>query len=294
MSKSLTKAERNYSQIELEALSIIFGTRKFRHFLLGRKFVLRTDHRPLLTVFDPTKLTTPTRTSGRLARWALQLSQYDYEIQYRRSVEHGNADCLSRLPVGHEEDFEQTNEYEDQSERYIAAMESRFIKDAPILFDQLQRYTKQDRTLQQVMKFINDGWPSTVKTKALLDFVACQHQLSVCDGCILKHAEEPRIAVPKAIREQLLSELHKAHVGMERMKKLARRFIWWPGIDRDIESMARNCENCAVHADRPPEVPLHLWEFPECPWARIYIDFAGPICKKCGLLWSMSSQNGLR
>ena len=62
------------------------------------------------------------------------------------------------------------------------------------------------------MKFINDGWPSTVKTKALLDFVACQHQLSVCDGCILKHAEEPRIVVPKAIREQLLSELHKVHV----------------------------------------------------------------------------------
>ena len=178
-SKSLTKAERNYSQIELEALSIIFGTRKYRHFLLSRKFVLRTDHRPLLTVFDPTKLTTPTRTNGRLARWALQLSQYDYEIQYRRSVEHGNADCLSRLPVGHDEDFEQTNEYEDQSERYIAAMESQFIKDGPILFDQLQRYTKQDCTLQQVMKFINDGWPSTVKTKALLDFVACQHQLSV-------------------------------------------------------------------------------------------------------------------
>ena len=50
-SKSLTKAQRNYSQIELETLSIIFGTRKLRHFLLGRKFVFRTDHRPLLTVF---------------------------------------------------------------------------------------------------------------------------------------------------------------------------------------------------------------------------------------------------
>ena len=44
--------------------------------------------------------------------------------------------------------------------------------------------------------------------------------------------------------------------------------------------MAQNCENCAVHADRPPEVPLHPWEFPECPWARIHIDFAGPFCKK--------------
>ena len=63
------------------------------------------------------------------------------------------------------------------------------------------------------------------------------------------------------------------------MKKLARRFIWWPGIDRDVESMARNCENCAVHADRPPEVPLRPWQFPECPWARIRIDFAGPLQK---------------
>ena len=82
---------------------------------------------------------------------------------------------------------------------------------------------------------------------------------------------------------------------MERIKKLAQRFIWWPGIDRDIESMAQNCENCAVHADRPPEVPLHPREFSECPWARIYIDFAESFCKKkCCLLWSMSFQNGLR
>ena len=79
-----------------------------------------------------------------------------------------------------------------------------------------------------------------------------------------KTCRDPRIVVPKAITEQLLSELHKRHVGMERVKKLARRFIWWPGIDRDIKSMAQNCKHCAVHADRPPEVPLHPWEFPEC------------------------------
>ena len=80
----------------------------------------------------------------------------------------------------------------------------------------------------------------------------------------------------------------------ERMKKLVRRFLWWQGIDRDIESMARNCESCAVHADRPPEVPLHPWEFRECPWARIHTDCAGPFCKECGLLLSMHFQNGLR
>ena len=87
-SKSLTKAEVNYSQIEKQALSTINGIQKFRRYLLGRHFTLRTDHRPLVTIFKATRISVPTRTSSRLTRWALQLSQYKYDLEYQSSFSH--------------------------------------------------------------------------------------------------------------------------------------------------------------------------------------------------------------
>ena len=69
-SKTLTETQRNYSQIQKEALN------KFHQFLYGRKFILVTDHKPLLALFRPSKAL----AANRLARWALMLSQYDYSI----------------------------------------------------------------------------------------------------------------------------------------------------------------------------------------------------------------------
>ena len=71
-SKTLTKSELNYSQLEKEALSIIFGIRKFHKYLYGRKFVLLTDHKPILTILEPTT-GVPTLSAARLHRWALGL-----------------------------------------------------------------------------------------------------------------------------------------------------------------------------------------------------------------------------
>ena len=82
--KTLTETQRNYSQIQKEALAIVFALNKFHHFLYGRKFILVTDHKPLQTLFCPTKAT-PSLAANRLARWALMLSQYEYTIEYRKT-----------------------------------------------------------------------------------------------------------------------------------------------------------------------------------------------------------------
>ncbi|KAL5510825.1 hypothetical protein EMCRGX_G006431 [Ephydatia muelleri] len=98
-SKTLTTTQQGYSQIQKEALAIVFSLRKFHQFLYGRPFILITDHIPLLALFGPAKAT-PALAAYRLACWALMLGQYHYTIEYRKSAEHGNADALSRLPVG--------------------------------------------------------------------------------------------------------------------------------------------------------------------------------------------------
>ena len=281
-SKCLTTAEMNYSQVEEEGLSIVFGVQKFRHFLLGRKFVLRTDHRPLLTIFNATKVTPPTRTSSRLTRWALQLSQYDYQIEYKNSRDHGNADALSRLPIGTDVKFDESNKEEEEAEKYVAELEKQFIKDGPIYYHQLQKYTSSDSILRQVIHYIHNGWPSRIQDSEIRSFVTCKHELSVVEGCILKHNEGVRMVIPKAIRPQLLQQLHRAHVGTDRMKQLACRYIWWPNINADIDRITKCCEACTLYRNKPPVVPLHPWEFPHHPWARVHIDYAGPFF---GFMW---------
>ena len=91
----MTDCQRRCNQIHKEALAIIFGLKKFHQFLYGRRFTIVTDHKPLLALFGPTKAT-PAMAANRLARWALILSQYNYEIEFRKIAEHGNADALSR------------------------------------------------------------------------------------------------------------------------------------------------------------------------------------------------------
>ena len=76
----LTDAQRRYSQIQKEALAIVFALKKLHQYLYGRKFILVTDNKPLLALFGPTK-PTPALAANRLARWALTLSQYDYTIE---------------------------------------------------------------------------------------------------------------------------------------------------------------------------------------------------------------------
>ncbi|KAL7723905.1 hypothetical protein ACLKA6_014499 [Drosophila palustris] len=100
-SKTLDVHQVRYSQIEKEALSIIFGVKKFHQYLYGRKFILITDHKPLVTIFNPSNHL-PTMTSNRLQRWAIILMAYNFEI----TAAHGNADALSRLPISSDAKFD--------------------------------------------------------------------------------------------------------------------------------------------------------------------------------------------
>ena len=93
-SRSLAPAERNYSQIDKEALAIIFGVKKFHDYLFGRRFTILSDHKPLQHLFKETSAT-PSMASARIQRWSLILGAYDYEIAYKPGDKHANADVLS-------------------------------------------------------------------------------------------------------------------------------------------------------------------------------------------------------
>ena len=97
-SVTLTPAQKNYSQIDKEAFSIIFGLQKFHQFLAGREFTIISDHKPLLALFDPHRQTSP-HVSARLQRWKLLLASYKYKIVFRGTKSHLDADGMSRVPL---------------------------------------------------------------------------------------------------------------------------------------------------------------------------------------------------
>ena len=97
-SRTLTSSEKNYPQIEKEALALVYGVKKFHQFLYGRHFILVTDHKPLTAILGPKK-GLPTLAAARLQRWAMFLSAYQYDLEFRTTDKHCNADGFSRLPI---------------------------------------------------------------------------------------------------------------------------------------------------------------------------------------------------
>ena len=149
-SRTLTKSERNYAQLEKEAMSIIFGVKKFHKYIYGRKFSLLTDHKALTTIFGPWK-GVPTLAALRLQRWSLILMAYDYDITYRRSEEHSNADFLSRAP---------TNVATENLE--LDVIYFTYTNDLPITAKEIGSATMKDPVLSRVKDFVMHGWPGNV------------------------------------------------------------------------------------------------------------------------------------
>lgn len=283
-SKTLTDTQRRYSQIQREALAIVFGLTKFHQFLYGRRIIIVSDHKPLLAIFSPTR-GTPTLAANRLARWALQLSQYDYKIEYRKTADHGNADALSRLPSGHDSNFDGEEDSDDKE--LVCMIQTISSQINPLTPGLLAKETHKDSVLSQVMKFTHEGWPpkqhqgqfdqedetdgSTQPHYKVEDFRKIASSLSTLHGCLLNGS---RVVVPASLQKQVMDLIHLGHFGMQRMKQLARSAVYWPRIDEDLEKAVRTCSACQEHQSKPAKLPNHPWMLPEKPWSRIHIDHA--------------------
>ena len=86
------------------------------------------------------------------------------------------------------------------------------------------------------------------------------------------------------LRARLVEELHRDHPGVTRMKAVARSYLWWPGLDKELEECARSCLSCQAVKSAPAVAPLHPWLWPAKPWQRVHVDFAGPFLGKMFLI----------
>ncbi|XP_048244738.1 uncharacterized protein K02A2.6-like [Haliotis rufescens] len=271
-SRSLSQAEKNYSQLDREALAIIFGTKKFHQYIYGRSFALLSDHKPLESIFSRDKGISQ-MASSRIQRWTLTLSAYNYTIEYRKGTSLANADCMSRLPLPY---TPPNPPLPGDTILLLEAMDA-----SPVKSWQIKQWTDRDPTLSRVRNFLLSGWPSINLEESFTPFVKRKHELSVLDGCVLWGN---RIVVPPQGREIVVNMLHEAHPGISRMKSVARGFVWWPKMDDELELKVKTCSVCQQSRPVQAEASLHFWEWPEHPWSRLHLDYAGPFLGKMFLV----------
>ena len=268
-SRTLAPAERKYSQLDKEALAIVFGVDKFHQYLYGRHFTMLSDHKPLQYLFAVDR-PIPQMVSPRVQRWALTLNAFDYTISFRAGKLQGNRDALSRLPLQHSPEEVPT------PGDMILLLEALDLSEAPISAAAINKLTGKDPVLSRVRSVVQHGtWDSLCSDSVFQPYKLHRLELSVQDGCVLWGS---RVVVPQVAREAVIKILHEAHPGISRMKSLARGIVWWPGIDKDLEEKVAACEACQVNHKSP--TPLHPWEFPSLPWSRVHVDFAGPFLGK--------------
>ena len=245
VSRTLSTAEKHYSQLEKEALAIIFAVKKFHYYIYGRSFAIESDHRPLMFLFGE-RNGIPQMASSRIQRWALTLSAYTYTIRYRAGKNLSHADALSRLPCA------DVPTHDGLTGDLVMLLNH--LSSTTVSATSIKQWTSQDPTLSCVLRFIETGWPEQPQqlSKEFQPYVSLRLELSVLDGCILRGS---RVVIPHPGRQLVLDELHDTHTGITKMKSLARSFVWWPGMDAQIEKLVKSCAVCQESRPSPAPAP---------------------------------------
>jgi len=272
-SRSLAPYEKNYSASELECMGVIYGIEKFHPYIYGRKFKVVTDHCSLcflMNTKDP---------RGRLARWALRLQPYDFEIVYKSGRKHLAVDALSRYPV---DPPPSSNHDPLNFEQHLCKLDTTIIQlcslnEANIV--QLQKNDPKIYPIYEALLKIPPLPPNDKKSKKLLDY-------RIVDEVLYKFNPEEfgqmwRLVVPKKLQRDIMTEVHVvagSHLGFSRCWFLLKSKYYWPTMYSSFFRFIRSCDVCQFNNFRCTKTPgpMQLFDIPSKPFDRIAIDFIGP------------------
>ncbi|XP_011858764.1 PREDICTED: uncharacterized protein K02A2.6-like, partial [Vollenhovia emeryi] len=275
-SRTISLTEQRYPQIDKEALAIVWAVQKFFHYVYARHFTIITDHKPLTQILHPEK-SLPTLCISRMANYADYLAHFDFDVTFKPTGENTNADYCSRIAVPtlttKKISVKEREEVEyDGFDHFILHQ----IKQLPVNAERIARESQTDPHLGKIIQCLKSG-----QDLQRCGYKAPEANYKLGSNCLVF---EHRVVIPAVLREEILNELHTAHLGIVKMKGLARSFVYWPGIDAAIEKIAKTCADCSRNAHDPPKYRSHHWDYPKGPWERIHIDYAGPVSGKMLLI----------
>ena len=168
---------------------------------------------------------------------------------------------LSRLIPKNTELLEETVIASLKSEMDVKYVLFNTVKELPVTLEEIKFKTKFEKFINQTKKELMD---QKVKTNDIF---------STCNG-LLMNGE--RMVIPAVLTKKMLKDLHTGHSGMSKMKALKRSYVYWPGMDKDVENIVKSCRSCASVAKAPP-IKFNSWLKTDNPGSRLHMDQINPI-----------------
>lgn len=217
-SRRLSKSELNYPITDVEGLAVIYTVNKFRPYLLGKHSNILVDHCALCVLNSRTPI------SPRLKRWAIVLSEFDFEIKYTAGNLHNDVDCLSRAPVDNETD--------------------EFL---------------ENRVYAIVRPVDIDNWKDLYTDEDATELAKKDYNLSSKEEVLYK---DNKLYVPVSRRRELMEEAHNnnGHGGqLVTLRKLDD--YWWPTLREDLIKYIDCCEECQFRKVERTKTPGSIQHF---------------------------------
>lgn len=252
LSRSLSKQERRYTTTERECLAVLWAIEKLRPYLEGVEFTVLTDHWSLIwlqNLKDPT---------GRLARWAVKLQQFQFKILHRKGKDMVVPDALSRsVPV-------------------VDLLSVR--DDTPVLSDKID-----DRWYKKMLEKVTN-YPLRFSSWRINNGKLWKYVKSVCQE-LISPKETWKLVIPKDDRRKLITLAHEpptsGHVGVYKtFSRLCERY-YWPKMRSDVENFVKRCKVCTAHKPSQQQRSDKMVSHPKAntPWEMITTDLIGPLPK---------------
>ena len=266
-SRTLSKAERKYSVTRKELLAVVTFVHHFRPYLLGRTFLLRTDHSSLAWLHNFKE------PEGQLARWIERLQEYSFTIIHRQGRKHQNADALSRRPDHQQEVISPTNDHLTFSADHNDSIMAQGSEQLPVSMTAIRTTTSTDEMPLRDSQLNDEAIGSIVRAREsnkkpdvdslkgypreTFQLAQLWDQLLVEDGVLYRKYEDCRgrghclqLVVPTPMRENVLEECHAGsmggHLGEAKTLNRVKQKFFWPGYANSVREWCRTCCNCAA------------------------------------------------
>lgn len=311
-SKTLNRAQRNYSTSDKECYAVVYACKANKHYLLGRPFIVFTDH-IALKYLKTMKLGQD--LSGRLARYQMFLQQFEYEIQYKKGKDNNDADALSRIPysieecisgvgtinlidIDYESELAELNNQPVVSTQLIPSNELVVAKLNPNL-TRVKGLQREDKLLNPLIQYLESGilpvddeflaseLRKDAKKNYVIDSSGLLFNIWSNGNPKQKDAVLKRLVIPDCLKHEILFLMHAdryaGHIGINKTYSKVRDRYYWKNMYSDTENLVKSCIACNTRKDpkKRPEVPVHM-RVPDGesgPFDNLVVDALGPFKK---------------